>query len=407
MKTILRFTAFTSAVLSIGMIFAQVPAPAPTQVPAPAPAVSPAQAAASAPTAAPAASNDPKLAAFEQQVAVYKGLAAQIQTLQEAFETAAKANDTAKVQEIQKSAPPILEKAKQAYLATVPAAKEAFAVSDGKNPDLNDFMLSYANYLLSTDDYDEAYVLFAAFLSKGMHKTYPEIFEMAGVSAFGSNRFAQAKKCFDFATQSKQALSRQAQVYANSIQTYYTDEWAKEQKMRERDASADNLPQVMIHTTAGDMVIELFENEAPNTVKNFITLAEQGFYRNLPFHRVLPGFMAQGGCPKGDGTGDAGYKLPEEFSAPNARKHFRGSLAMARSMDPNSAGSQFYITFLPNQSLDGQYTVFGRVISGLDTLSKIERIDPERPYPGEIPTKIIDMKVLRKQNHSYSDFKKM
>lgn len=405
MKSFLRLLAFAPAALFAGTLFAQAlnssaPASAPSQPAAPTAEAVP------APAPAPA-ENDPKVAAFQQKLAAYKEASTHIQKLQEDFEAAAKANDAARMKEIQAAAPALLESVKDAFLAAVPVAKDAFASSDGKNAELNDFMIMYANYLLASDNYDEAYLLFAAFLKKGMHKQYPEIFEMAGVSAFGSNRFSQAKQCFDFAAKAGAKLSNQAQAYANSIQTYYAGEWAKESQLRDRDAKANNLPQVLIHTTAGDMVVELFENEAPNTVASFITLVESGFYKNLPFHRVLPGFMAQGGCPKGDGTGDAGYKLPEEFSKDGARKHFRGSLAMARSMDPNSAGSQFYITFLPNQSLDGQYTVFGRVISGMETLSKIERIDPQNPYPGEAPSKIIEMKVLRKQNHDYSNFKKM
>ncbi|MDO4629815.1 MAG: peptidylprolyl isomerase [Planctomycetia bacterium] len=230
---------------------------------------------------------------------------------------------------------------------------------------------------------------------------------MAGVSAFGSNHFAAAEKCFNYAKQTKTPLSRQATAYADSITEYYTKEWARELQLRQRDAQANNLPQVLIRTSVGDMVVELFEKEAPNTVANFITLVEAGYYNGLIFHRVLPGFMAQGGCPKGDGTGGPGYNIPEEYTKDGARYHFRGSLAMARSMDPDSAGSQFYITFLPNQSLDKNYTVFGHVIEGMATLSNIERIDPERPYPGQTPSKIIEMKVLRKQNTDYSKFKKM
>ena len=119
----------------------------------------------------------------------------------------------------------------------------------------------------------------------------------------------------------------------------------------------------------GEIRIEFFPGDAPKTVENFVTLAKKGFYDGLAFHRVVPGFVAQGGDPKGDGTGGPGYKIKAEF---NKQKHLRGSLAMARAADPDSAGSQFYITFGPQPSLDSQYTVFGRVVSGMEHVDKIK-----------------------------------
>ena len=119
----------------------------------------------------------------------------------------------------------------------------------------------------------------------------------------------------------------------------------------------------------GEIRIEFFPVDAPKTVENFVTLAKKGFYDGLAFHRVVPGFVAQGGDPKGDGTGGPGHKIKAEF---NKQKHLRGSLAMARAADPDSAGSQFYITFGPQPSLDSQYTVFGRVVSGMEHVDKIK-----------------------------------
>jgi cyclophilin family peptidyl-prolyl cis-trans isomerase len=119
----------------------------------------------------------------------------------------------------------------------------------------------------------------------------------------------------------------------------------------------------------GEIRIEFFPEDAPKTVENFVTLAKKGFYDGLAFHRVVPGFVAQGGDPKGDGTGGPGYKVKAEF---NKQKHLRGSVAMARSAAPDSAGSQFYITFGPQPSLDGQYTVFGRVVLGMEHVDKIK-----------------------------------
>ena len=118
--------------------------------------------------------------------------------------------------------------------------------------------------------------------------------------------------------------------------------------------------------------LEFYPEDAPKTVENFVTLAKKGFYNGLNFHRVVPDFVVQGGCPKGNGTGGPGYQIKAEF---NKQKHVRGSLAMARSQDPDSAGSQFYICYGTTPHLDGQYTVFGRVVSGMEHVDRIKQGD--------------------------------
>ena len=124
----------------------------------------------------------------------------------------------------------------------------------------------------------------------------------------------------------------------------------------------------------GVIKAELYPEIAPNTVNNFISLVEKGFYNGLIFHRVIPGFMIQGGCPKGNGTGGPGYEIPGEFAAngfQNDLKHTRGVLSMARAMDPDSAGSQFFIMHEDAPHLDGQYAAFGQVMEGMDVVDKI------------------------------------
>ncbi len=122
----------------------------------------------------------------------------------------------------------------------------------------------------------------------------------------------------------------------------------------------------------GEITIELFPGDAPKTVENFVTLAKKGFYDGLTFHRVEPNFVIQGGDPKGDGTGGPGYTIKDEV---NQQKHVRGAVAMARTPAPNSAGSQFYITLGPAHFLDGQYTVFGKVTSGMNVVDKVRKGD--------------------------------
>ena len=135
-----------------------------------------------------------------------------------------------------------------------------------------------------------------------------------------------------------------------------------------------------------EIKIELYPDVAPATVENFVNLVKDGFYDGLIFHRVIPGFMIQGGCPQGTGTGGPGYSIKGEFSAngvPNDLKHSRGILSMARAMHPDSAGSQFFIMVEPAPHLDGQYAAFGKVIEGLDVADAIVSADRNRmdkPY---------------------------
>ena len=171
-----------------------------------------------------------------------------------------------------------------------------------------------------------------------------------------------------------------------------------EMAKRAAEAEADDLPRVKIETTKGTIVVELFENEAANTVANFISLVEQHFYDGTPFHRVIPQFMAQGGDPTGTGTGGPGYAIACECETPGARKHFLGSLSMAHA-GKNTGGSQFFLTFRPTEHLDGRHTVFGRVIEGFDVLPKLQRTEGERA--GGEPDRILKAEVLRKRDHEY------
>jgi peptidyl-prolyl cis-trans isomerase B (cyclophilin B) len=148
-----------------------------------------------------------------------------------------------------------------------------------------------------------------------------------------------------------------------------------------KDATKENkdLPVATI-TVDGYGVIEaeLYPEVAPNTVNNFIDLANKGVYNNLKFHRIIKGFMIQGGDPKGNGTGGPGYSIEGEFTSngfANSLKHTKGVLSMARAQDPNSAGSQFFIMSGDAPNLDGEYAAFGKVISGLDLIDKIQNVE--------------------------------
>jgi peptidylprolyl isomerase len=141
---------------------------------------------------------------------------------------------------------------------------------------------------------------------------------------------------------------------------------------------------------AGRVVIEMRPDLAPATVAQIKMLVRQGFYDGLTFHRVIDGFMAQTGDPKGNGTGGSGHPLKAEFSD---EKHVRGVVSMARASDPNSADSQFFIMFAPAPSLDGKYTIWGKVTSGMEYIDQIKKGDPGRNGTVTNPDKIIKMQV--------------
>ena len=137
-----------------------------------------------------------------------------------------------------------------------------------------------------------------------------------------------------------------------------------------------------------EIVAELYPNIAPNTVKNFVTLINKGYYNGIGFHRVIEGFMIQGGCPNGNGMGGPGYSIKGEFTGngfTNNLKHETGVLSMARTMAPNSAGSQFFIMHKNSPHLDGQYAAFGRVIEGMDVVNEIAKTATDRADKPKTP----------------------
>ena len=150
-------------------------------------------------------------------------------------------------------------------------------------------------------------------------------------------------------------------------------------------------PIVTIEMENGDiMKVELYPEVAPNTVNNFISLVKKGFYNGLIFHRVIRGFMIQGGCPQGTGMGGPGYQIKGEFlqnGFPNNLKHEPGIISMARAMHPDSAGSQFFIMHESSPHLDGSYAAFGKVIEGMDVVNKIAEVPTawgDKPFEAQV-----------------------
>ena len=291
------------------------------------------------------------------------------------------------------------------------AAKAAFKEAPNQDESVKAFLLNNIVMMVNYDDYENALKECDELIRLGLVEQ--PIFEIAAFSAYNSNNFAYAESAIANAKKlAAAALDRakkqgrsQAEINKEGIGQvhpglaeleknlpFYKAAWAKEKALRQASAQAKDCPIVKLQTTAGDMTIELFVNEAPNTVANFVELVNKGFYNGLTFHRVMQAFMAQGGDPKGNGTGGPGYCIPCEVDNPNARVHFRGSLSMAHA-GKDTGGSQFFITFVPTKWLDGKHTVFGRVTAGLDTLAKIQR-DPNPNVSGLEPTKIIKAEVV-------------
>jgi cyclophilin family peptidyl-prolyl cis-trans isomerase len=297
----------------------------------------------------------------------------------------------------------------QAMLPDLQAAAEVAYAADDTNKDLTNLMFVMAMGHLRKDNYEESLRLGRLLLEHGFANKDKDLYRLLASSAFPTMELDDAQKFLNEAGGGKPADDPDLKSLVPLVEFYHR-KWDREQHFRADEAKADDLPRVKLHTTQGDMIVELFENEAPNTVANFISLIEHGFYDGTQFHRVIPGFVAQGGDPLSKdpakyegqiGHGGPEYSIPSESAAPNHREHFRGSLSMALGEGPDSGGSQFFIALAPAAPLDGKFTVFGRVIEGLDVLSKLQRFDPQKPTPGVTLDKIIKAEVLRKRDHPY------
>ncbi len=277
------------------------------------------------------------------------------------------------------------------------ASLAAYQEAPNTDRELSRFIINLAADQIRKDNYVRARELLDPLVTGGCDERALD--NLMGIAAYGTNDFETAEKYLNEAKKTD-SLSEQGEACIQGI-PLAMETWTRELELRDQEAQADDLPRVKLETTAGDITVELFENEAPETVGNFISLVEKGFYDGLKFHRVLQGFMAQGGCPKGDGTGGPGYKIYCECVNDNHRNHFAGSLSMAKEVARHTGGSQFFVNFVPTPQLNGQHTVFGRVIEGMDVLPKIVKQDPEARSPQPKATEIIKATVLRKRSHEY------
>ena len=347
----------------------------------------------------------PKNKAFFEAMAPLRDVEGKMHTLLTEYQTAT----PERKDQIQAEYDKLLSEAKKSRDGLVNAAVDAFNEAPYDNFIVAEFCGNLLFYENMRDNYEVSLKVAEAMIAdpKGLTDQAGSFYEEAGNAAFGCMEFEKAEQWYAKAVSLKSQLDPEAMNRRRMIPEL-KKLWAEEQQIREQEAKNDNLPRVLIRTNRGDIVLELFEDQAPNTVANFISLVKKGFYKDVPFHRVLPGFMAQGGDPSGTGSGGPGYAIDCECyvkkGQPTPRKHFRGSISMANA-GPNTNGSQFFLMFQPVTHLNGRHTVFGRIVEGIDVLADIQRIDPDAEVVTEVPDQIVEAKVLRDRGHVYEPVK--
>jgi cyclophilin family peptidyl-prolyl cis-trans isomerase len=318
---------------------------------------------------------------FDALFGELKKLIVELNDIRSQYATAPEAEQPA----LEKKYKELIERGQVLFPKLVPAAEQAFEAKPDLAGDAGKHLLETVERSVAEGKTKEANRVLAMMLAK-----VPDNAQLLGIS--GTLAFN--------AGDNKTANEQLTKAAAAGKLPEGSKKVLDEIKIREAEAKADDLPRVKFETNQGTMVIELFENEAPNTVANFVSLVEKKFYDGLVFHRVIEGFMAQGGDPTGTGSGGPGHAIPCECDPkkfPNHRNHFRGTLSMAHA-GPNTGGSQFFLCFGPTEHLNGKHTAFGRVIEGMEVLDKIKRIQPGEPGT---PDKIVKATVVRKRDHEY------
>jgi cyclophilin family peptidyl-prolyl cis-trans isomerase len=385
--TILSIVFFAGAISSVAL--AQAPkdkAPPPEKAPPTTPA---------APAAVAADPNRPAAAEYQRLLEEWKTILKDLRKLKLQYQSGALSDQA----EAQKGWTSLVEKGNQTVAALEAAGLKAYAEAPNEDPQLTRFLVKLADDAIQRDDYDAAKRVTEVLIAHQCPDK--QILDSAAIAAYVLNDYDAAEKNFKLAKDAS-VLSTYGKELEPTVKEY-KDLWAKEQAIREAEAKADDLPRVKMTTTKGIIVLELFENEAPDTVGNFISLVEKGFYDGLNFHRVLKNFMAQGGDPKGDGSGGPGYQIYCECYKPDYRRHFQGSLSMAHA-GRDTGGSQFFLTFKQTPHLNGKHTCFGRVIEGMDVLAKLQRRDPQATSSAA-PDSIVKAEVIRKRDHAYQPHK--
>jgi peptidylprolyl isomerase len=273
----------------------------------------------------------------------------------------------------------------------------------GFDTDAAQYMVTMVQHRHEHNIYDAATMEGAARMIDGGSKL-AYMFQTAGRSAMVAGEFDMAKRLLEV-LEGDSLTDTDASLRYNLEE--HRENFEKEKAVREQEIAEDRLPRVLFKTTQGDVVIELFIDQAPFAVAHFLSLVEDGFYDGLDFHLVVDNLLAMTGDPSGKGVGNSGRFLQDEHERDDARKAFRGSVVMAKvprgetgDFIPNSASSQIAIMFLPVISISKQQTVIGRVIEGMDSVSRMRRVDPNKEKKkGEVvypPDVVLEATVIRK-----------
>ena len=341
--------------------------------------------------AAPASAQNSPVVQWEQTIARNNAIEAEVGKIEQEFETA----DAARKVELRSKYQELVNEYRtKVFPAMERLAEPVFKADPSKTA---------AGEIAATSAWAENRYADAKKYARALVEADPE--NTAGLSILPASEFAlhefEASKR-DYARAERAGkLDPEFGRWKNDADQYVAF-WKEEQELREKQKDAD-LPRVLFKTDEGDIELELFEEEAPDTVANMVSLIEKGFYDGIKFHRVLPNFVIQGGDPNtknddpaDDGQGGPGYAIRCECYSGSFRRHFRGSLSMAHA-GKDTGGSQFFITHLPTPHLNyapgktqSNHTVFGRVVKGMDVVDKVE--------PG---TLIESATVLSKRDHEY------
>jgi cyclophilin family peptidyl-prolyl cis-trans isomerase len=377
-------------------------------------------------------------AAFAAKFADYKAAIRDVEKLQAEFQSA----DAAQREKLNATMAAQITHAQSLVNAMVEAGEAAYRAAPNKDPEVTNLLFTVAKYYTigrqigpgvpsrrNPDDvyypidggeqYERALPIIKLLIDGGAPEK--ELYVYGFLCAFMTNDYDLART---WLTKMKDANALQnisdvagrgdkAEQQAGLMKTVmhtmsvcfskideYSELWAKESAIRAAEAKANDLPRVKLTTTKGEITIELFENEAPQTVANFLTLVKQGFYNGSPFHRVLPEFMAQGGAKTDEGQGGPGYTIKCECYRPDYRRHFRGTMSMAHA-GRDTGNSQFFLTFVPTPHLNGLHTAFGRVIDGMEVLGDLQRRSPEHQQEAPKADRILKAEVIRDRGHEY------
>lgn len=381
---------------------------------------------------------DQAKAAFQAKFDEYKAAVREIEKLQADFQTA----DEATQKKLNETLTAQVAHAQTLINAMVEAAKTAYRAAPNKDQQITNLLVAVAKYdtigrqigpgqpsqhnpedvyypIDGGDQFERALPIIKLLIDNGANNK--ELYVWGFLCAFMTNDYDLAKTYLEkvkstgalegiaSAAERGEKTDPQAGLMQNALRLVsvciakideYQRLWAKESAIRAAEAKADNLPRVKLTTTKGEITIELFENEAPQTVANFLTLVKQGFYNDTPFHRVLPGFMAQGGAKTDDGQGGPGYTIRCECYRPDYRRHFRGTLSMAHA-GRDTGNSQFFLTTVATPHLNGRHTAFGRVIEGIEVVGDLQNRSTENEQQPPKADRILKAEVLRDRGHEY------